>query len=63
MSGGVIRVADRAKILGSLGRGVTVLLIQTLTMSTKSNGSEKENGAHNQMCPATPCGGRLEEGA
>ena len=56
-------MAGRAKILGSLGRGVTVLLIQTLTMSTKSNGSEKENGAHNQMCPATPCGGRLEDGA
>lgn len=62
MSGGVIRMAGRAKILGSLGRGMTVLLIQTLTMGTKSNGSEK-NGAHNQMCPATPCGGRLEGGA
>lgn len=55
-------MAGRAKILGSLGRGMTVLLIQTLTMGTKSNGSEK-NGAHNQMCPATPCGGRLEGGA
>lgn len=54
-----IRVVGRAKVLGSLGRGAPVLLIQTLTMNTKSSGTEKENGAHNQMCPVTPCGGRL----
>lgn len=56
-----IMVVGRAKILGSLGRGATVLLIQTLTMNTKSNGTE-ENGAHNRMCPATPRGGRLGAG-